>query len=1383
MPQHETLPNSNFISPLKRGLNLKGSASACNNNEASFTVTEDSINDHELAQRKTEEAASRRYEAADWLRQMDNGASSSLSKEPSEEEFCLALRNGLILCNVLNRVNPGAVVKVVDNAVVDNLAIQSSEGPAQSAIQYFENMRNFLEAVNDMKLLTFEASDLEKGGSSSKVVDCILCLKGYYEWKLSGGVGVWRYGGTVRITSFPKWSSSNILGTESVVDETESSQFLHLSGEVSVEETKAANALASVFDQFGLKLLLAYLKEAGGVDDLPLNAMVIDTLLRKVVKDFSALLDSQGTQLGHFLKKILNNTGCLSKREFIEAITLYLNQRHSLASNEFSKLCTCGGKRDSNQHNVNYSANHVEIIDAQQKELEKLKYFYEEMRLEVKHIQSKWDQELRRLENHIKSLEEASSSYHKVLEENRSLYNQVQDLKGAIRVYCRVRPFLPGQSNGQSTVDYIGENGNIMIMNPLKEGKDARRSGPDLMTEETWGVNYRALRDLFHISKERADAVKYEVGVQMIEIYNEQKNRAVGATALNERSSRSHSVLTVHVRGRDLVSNSILKGCLHLVDLAGSERVDKSEAVGERLKEAQHINKSLSALGDVISALAQKSPHIPYRNSKLTQVLQDSLGGHAKTLMFVHINPEVTALGETISTLKFAERVATIELGAAQSNKETGEIRELKEEISNIKSALERKETELQQWKAGNARNAIESQKAPRAVSPFRLPKNGTSDSMRPENCQRSMDDRSSEVKTCSSGKQRRSRFPSTFIEKDSMPKMSLLAEEKIVSSGKGRSPSPPVRRRSISTDRGSVIKSKVKSDTSDQPILKHPFPTRVLVNKSVVAMPVASSTDNNTRVNLHSQEPVKQDNTNETLFNLQKVNYRKVHQEHEEEQIKQALGSVRQGGPRKNKAKVKHHQQLPFRIQKADMIPGSDMEIGREMTMEAPRKNDYFEPENDICLVESAVNGAVNIKKIHQNISRNSQNIGSRGIMQSAEPLLSRKVENKILLHGSESMMLAIPKSHFRKKTTCQDNEGTKIDAPQSSVTFVYQTKVAELLRSITISWCKDPTDHFLSMSVDNTLEENKYTCKIDLESGQSWGKKGLKSFEITGARVDIFWDFRRAKFSATGPQPYSGYYVALVYKKEVLLLLGDLEKDAYERTKSKPSLDEAALLCKRDNVYGKKMFCTRAILEDGKTEHDVVIEASLCGPGDPEMWISIDGMLASRIMNLHWRFRGNEILMVNNLPVQIFWDVHDWLFTNDLGLGPAFFVFKPVFLETTSDSNSIECLERSGGSNKRELLEENSSTQALNEPYFDLFNLWTGSNYCLNWYGISCNATIDRVTDINLHGESEDPIFEKVGRFGYMTGKLSPAICGIDTVTTLVVVDWKDIAGEIST
>lgn len=87
-----------------------------------------------------------------------------------------------------------------------------------------------------------------------------------------------------------------------------------------------------------------------------------------------------------------------------------------------------------------------------------------------------------------------------------------------------------------------------------------------------------------------------------------------------------YSVLTVHVRGTDLKTSTALVGNLHLVDLAGSERVDRSEVTGDRLKEAQHINKSLSALGDVIFSLAQKSPHVPYRNSKLTQVLQSSLG-------------------------------------------------------------------------------------------------------------------------------------------------------------------------------------------------------------------------------------------------------------------------------------------------------------------------------------------------------------------------------------------------------------------------------------------------------------------------------------------------------------------------------------------------------------------------------------------------------------------------------------------------------------------------------------------------------------------------------------------------------------------------------------
>lgn len=293
------------------------------------------------------------------------------------------------------------------------------------------------------------------------------------------------------------------------------------------------------------------------------------------------------------------------------------------------------------------------------------------------------------------------------------------------------------------------------------------------------------------------------------------------------------------------------------------------------------------------------------------------------------------------------------------------------------------------------------------------------------------------------------------------------------------------------------------------------------------------------------------------------------------------------------------------------------------------------------------------------------------------------------------ESVTLTIPDPPPRNKSS--KDKATKKDALQDYVTFIYQTKIASLFRSVVVTWCKNPIEHSLSMSVENPCEQNKYTCKIDLESGQSWGKKGLKSFEIEGARLDIFWDFRHAKFS-TNPQPCSGYYVALVYKKEVLLLLGDLDKDAYIRTKSKPSTEEATLLCKKESVHGKKLFCTRAMLEEGKPEHDVVIETSLSGPDDPEMWISIDGMLASRIMNLNWKFRGNEIVMVNNLPVQIFWDVHDWLFNNDnLGSGPALFIFKPGFLESTGDPNSKECTKRSEDSDRHDLIEENPSTKSF--------------------------------------------------------------------------------------
>ncbi|KAH7315681.1 hypothetical protein KP509_21G061100 [Ceratopteris richardii] len=504
------------------------------------------------------------------------------------------------------------------------------------------------------------------------------------------------------------------------------------------------------------------------------------------------------------LKVVMAVLGDKNPEEVAMLVESMLNKAIKECSNQLVELREQGREREREGSLEQFSKLQVKDIDPthlaarlgiQDKELKELKFALEAIRVQFKKAQHDWSQQIAAIDGKLHGISEVAAEYQKVAAENRELYNIIQELKGNIRVYCRVRPFLPGQNSYLSTVESVRDDGSIVIFNPLKQGKEQRRvfsfnkvfgpsatqervfldtqplirsvldgynvcifaygqtgsgktytmSGPNSTSQDDWGVNYRALNDLFEICELRRKVMQYDISVQMIEIYNEQvrdlfnmdgsnkkfeirnnsqqnglnvpdakllpvtstedvlhlmdlgqSNRAVGATALNERSSRSHSVLTVHAKGVDLASGCVTRGCLHLIDLAGSERVDKSEATGDRLKEAQHINKSLSALGDVIAALAQKSPHVPYRNSKLTQLLQDSLGGQAKTLMFVHISPDLESYGETMSTLKFAERVATVELGAAHANKDNGDVKELKNQVAFLKDALAKKDVEIE---------------------------------------------------------------------------------------------------------------------------------------------------------------------------------------------------------------------------------------------------------------------------------------------------------------------------------------------------------------------------------------------------------------------------------------------------------------------------------------------------------------------------------------------------------------------------------------------------------------------------------------------------------------------------------------------------------------
>lgn len=154
---------------------------------------------------------------------------------------------------------------------------------------------------------------------------------------------------------------------------------------------------------------------------------------------------------------------------------------------------------------------------------------------------------------------------------------------------------------------------------------------------------------------------------------------------MNVESSRSHLIVGIMVESRNLTNGSVSSGKLSLVDLAGSERAAKTGAKDHQLKEANSINKSLSALGDVISALSAELPHVPYRNSKLTQVMQDSLGGNAKTLMIVNTSPTEYNLDETLTSLIYATRVKAI-TNNAQRNVESKEIAQLKEVIMKLRS-------------------------------------------------------------------------------------------------------------------------------------------------------------------------------------------------------------------------------------------------------------------------------------------------------------------------------------------------------------------------------------------------------------------------------------------------------------------------------------------------------------------------------------------------------------------------------------------------------------------------------------------------------------------------------------------------------------------------
>ncbi|KAL9235112.1 hypothetical protein vseg_009905 [Gypsophila vaccaria] len=228
-------------------------------------------------------------------------------------------------------------------------------------------------------------------------------------------------------------------------------------------------------------------------------------------------------------------------------------------------------------------------------------------------------------------------------------------------------------------------------------------------------------------------------------------------------------------------------------------------------------------------------------------------------------------------------------------------------------------------------------------------------------------------------------------------------------------------------------------------------------------------------------------------------------------------------------------------------------------------------------------------------------------------------------------------------------------IKSAQNLVTCVYQCRFKGRSCYITITWSKNLMGQCFGVEIDDSSDQ--CLSKVEVKPGLLSRRKGCKSLEVDSSKIDIFWDFCCAKFGC-GPEPLEGFYLAILCDAHMVLLLGDMRKEALKKTRVSAAGVGSCFVAKREHVYGKSCFYTRArFVENGPT-HDLMIECDMISTNDPCLIVRVDTKNVMQVKRVQWKFRGNCTILVDGMPIEVFWDVHNWLFGTSPGC--AVFMFR---------------------------------------------------------------------------------------------------------------------------